>query len=310
MYNARRVLSITALLGLIASTAAVLNGGSCSAATGLTCPAKNPCCSGKRCSLSLILFTDAFIHFIEFGHCGDTNAHCRGGCDPRVSAPNACSNTPICQDLDIKMFDRTAWSRITQKPEDYNGEADDYDFTLDKGSITREDNMLTMIMDEDNKGTRLSSTRYMLYGEFNARMKVTGSNGVISTMILMSDIHDEVDWEFVGAKTGEGQSNYYFQGQTDYTNGDTHAFPNTDDEFHDFGFNWTEDKLEWKIDGVVVRTLNKADTMGWDKVSHFPASPSRLQFSVWPSGIEDVSPGSYEWGGGAIHWNQGGCIAS
>lgn len=73
---------------------------------------------------------------LEFGHCGDTVAHCRGGCDPRVSAPNACSNgetssvhynfhltilVPICEDLEIKAFDRTAWSRVTQKPEDYDG---------------------------------------------------------------------------------------------------------------------------------------------------------------------------------------------
>lgn len=32
------------------------------------------------------------VKILEFGHCGDTTAHCRGGCDPRVSAPNACSN--------------------------------------------------------------------------------------------------------------------------------------------------------------------------------------------------------------------------
>ncbi|EOR00327.1 hypothetical protein E3P89_00903 [Wallemia ichthyophaga] len=285
MYNAKRAFSLGALFALAATTAAA-NGGSCSAATGLTCPTDIPCCS-------------------EFGHCGDTNAHCRFGCDPRVSAQDACENVPMCKNLNINAFDRLAWKGIMQNPDEYHGEADEYDFTLDKGDIAREDNMLTMIMTEDNKGTKLSSTRYMLYGEFNARMKVTGNQGVISTMILMSDIHDEIDWEFVGAKTGEGQSNYYFQGETDYTKGDTHDFPHPDERFHDFGLNWTEEKLEWKIDGVVVRTLNKADTMGWDKVPHYPASPSRLQFSVWPSGIEDVSPGSYEWGGGAIHWDEG-----
>lgn len=47
MPNARRVLSVTLLAALIATSQAVLNGGSCSAATGLTCPEKNPCCSGQ-----------------------------------------------------------------------------------------------------------------------------------------------------------------------------------------------------------------------------------------------------------------------
>ena len=45
MTHARRVLLS---LSLISSYClAVLNGGSCSASTGLTCPEENPCCSGK-----------------------------------------------------------------------------------------------------------------------------------------------------------------------------------------------------------------------------------------------------------------------
>lgn len=36
--------------------------------------------------------------------------------------------------------------------------------------------------------------------------------GVVTAFITMSDIKDEIDWEFPGAKTTQGQSNYFWQG--------------------------------------------------------------------------------------------------
>ena len=36
--------------------------------------------------------------------------------------------------------------------------------------------------------------------------------GVVTAFITMSDIKDEIDWEFPGAKTTEGQSNFFWQG--------------------------------------------------------------------------------------------------
>ena len=36
--------------------------------------------------------------------------------------------------------------------------------------------------------------------------------GVVTAFITMSDIKDEIDWEFPGNQTTEGQSNYFWQG--------------------------------------------------------------------------------------------------
>jgi hypothetical protein len=36
--------------------------------------------------------------------------------------------------------------------------------------------------------------------------------GVVTAFITMSDIKDEIDWEFPGATTTSGQSNYFWQG--------------------------------------------------------------------------------------------------
>ena len=36
--------------------------------------------------------------------------------------------------------------------------------------------------------------------------------GVVTAFITMSDIKDEIDWEFPGQETGAGQSNFFWQG--------------------------------------------------------------------------------------------------
>jgi hypothetical protein len=36
--------------------------------------------------------------------------------------------------------------------------------------------------------------------------------GVVTAFITMSGIKDEIDWEFPGAATTEGQTNYFWQG--------------------------------------------------------------------------------------------------
>lgn len=45
-------------------------------------------------------------------------------------------------------------------------------------------------------------------------MKSSRGVGVVSAFILMSDIKDEIDFEFVGNDLQTAQSNFYFQGIT------------------------------------------------------------------------------------------------
>lgn len=45
-------------------------------------------------------------------------------------------------------------------------------------------------------------------------MKSSRGAGVVAAFILLSDVKDEIDFEFVGADLQTAQSNYYFQGIT------------------------------------------------------------------------------------------------
>ena len=61
-------------------------------------------------------------------------------------------------------------------------------------------------------GTLLASTSYVWYGKISATMKSSRGQGVVSAFILLSDVKDEIDFEFIGAALNDVQSNYYFQG--------------------------------------------------------------------------------------------------
>ena len=49
-------------------------------------------------------------------------------------------------------------------------------------------------------------------GRFVYAVKTGRWGGVVTAFITMSDIKDEIDWEFPGNQTTEGQSNYFWQG--------------------------------------------------------------------------------------------------
>ena len=64
-------------------------------------------------------------------------------------------------------------------------------------------------------GTLLASTHYMWYGNVQAKFKTSRGQGVVTAFILLSDVKDEIDYEFVGADLEVAQSNFYNQGTTD-----------------------------------------------------------------------------------------------
>jgi beta-glucanase (GH16 family) len=61
----------------------------------------------------------------------------------------------------------------------------------------------------------MATTSYLWYGKITANMKSSRGVGVVSAFILLSDVKDEVDFEFIGADLENAQSNYYYQGITD-----------------------------------------------------------------------------------------------
>lgn len=114
----------------------------------------------------------------------------------------------------------------------------------------------------------------------------------------MSDVKDEIDWEFPGGNITEAQTNFFWQGNIPPTTaGETEkGLHDTFSNYHDYTIDWQPDAITFKIDNNVVRTIPKTD----DK---YPSTPSRIQLSLWPAGIASSAPGTVDWAGGMIDWN-------
>lgn len=69
-------------------------------------------------------------------------------------------------------------------------------------------------MAPDTVGTVLASTHYVWYGKISATLSTSRGAGVVTAFIMMSDVKDEIDFEFVGPDLQHAQSNYYSQGVT------------------------------------------------------------------------------------------------
>jgi len=281
--------ALLALLPLLASLIPIA-----SAAQGATCNDTNPCSSDFPCCS-------------EYGFCGD-GYYCLGGCNTLSShSLSSCTPSPICQSANYSLSDT---SHILSNYTLFNGNSSKYDWVLQQGSIlnTTSDGeaAIALTLTEQGGGTLLSSTRYVHYAKITARIKTGRWAGVVSAFITMSSIKDEIDWEFPGNQTTEGQTNYFWQGVIPpVTNGVTETgLSDTYANWHDYTIDWQPDSLTFLIDGNVTRTILAADCVNnVTGVTEFPTTPSRIQLSLWPAGIASEPKGTIQWSGGMINWS-------
>lgn len=150
----------------------------------------------------------------EYGQCG-VGAYCLGGCDPQFSNTlDSCMPAPVCSTADYKMTSLDDIQPNTQ----YLGDASKASWVSSGTPLQAPDNnSVILTLSEDGasgSGTLLASTHYVWYGKVSATLKTSRGAGVVSAFILLSDVKDEIDFEFVGADLQTAQSNYYFQGIT------------------------------------------------------------------------------------------------
>ncbi|ROV90109.1 hypothetical protein VMCG_09781 [Cytospora schulzeri] len=273
----RSILPIgAALLGVSSVTA-----GATSCGSGSLCPEDSPCCS-------------------QYGECG-VGAYCLGGCDPRFSfSLDSCVPEPVCESktMSLDSLDRVI------SIDKYLGDASDADWVSSGDPLVHQGNTL-LTMPANSTGTVLASTVYMWYGKAKAKLKSSRGPGVVTAFILLSDVKDEIDFEFIGADLTTSQTNYYFQALPIWTNvANITDLSDTYSNFHEYEIDWTPDKITWSVDGVAGRTLKKTDT--WNATTNqwdFPQTPARVELSIWPGGDSSNSEYTIQWAGGAIDWD-------
>nr|ODO04124.1 hypothetical protein L204_00479 [Cryptococcus depauperatus CBS 7855] len=185
---------------------------------------------------------------------------------------------------------------------------------VNTGSLVPDRDGARLILKQDNAGTKISSTRYIHYGTVDFTLESSKWAGVVTAAITMSDVKDEIDWEWPGTNVSTVQTNYWFLGVANYSATEGASSSISSDasaNFHTYTFEWQQDYINWIIDGTVVRTVKKADTLSPDGSQYkFPSTPSRVQISIWPAGTSANAPGTISWAGGLIDWSNGDYVSN
>ncbi|CAJ0554938.1 Ff.00g134510.m01.CDS01 [Fusarium sp. VM40] len=151
-----------------------------------------------------------------------------------------------------------------------------------------------------NTSPTIQSNWYMFFGRLEVHMKAAPGQGIVSSIVFLSDVLDEVDWEFLGGRDAEVQTNYYGKASTDNTQSMTFAAPNNQAEFHNYTVHWTPESIEWYVNDVAVRTLKYSDADGGET---FPQTPMRVKLGIWAGGDPDNAEGTIEWAGGETDYD-------
>lgn len=258
------------------------------------CGRDSPCCSSA-------------------GYCGSTAEYCLAACNPSGSlSPSSCAAMPTCQDQTI---DFTSNKRPYVALSTYRGDASQAPLTLDSGSVRTSSEGLILELSKANQaeGTVLSSTRYFYYGEITATMKHENNNGIVAAFITMSPTYDEIDWEFTKSSQKEVETNFFWTGQTNNDQNaktiSTSRLPSgfSTKDFHAYTVKWTPDSITWLIDGSEVRSVQKTARRTRKKGQsyyEYPATPSRVQLSLWCAGCSGNAKGTRQWAGGKPDWSK------
>lgn len=143
---------------------------------------------------------------------------------------------------------------------------------------------------------------YFFFGKTELILQASPGQGIVSSMMWLSDDLDEVDWEFLGTNTSFGFSNYFGKGRKDYDNSAGEAVANPQDDYHNYTCVWTQDKLEWWLDGNNVRTLLPAEA---NQTHNYPQTPMRMSVGIWAGGGPGEPAGTVEWAGGETDFSKG-----
>ncbi|KAG0744759.1 hypothetical protein G6F16_000507 [Rhizopus arrhizus] len=156
--------------------------------------------------------------------------------------------------------------------------------------------------DVEGDGPTFNATTLMHYGRFSATLKSAKTGGAVTAIILIADDKDEIDFELLGEGNKEAedvQSNYFWGKRIVYgENGASHKVEGglISEVFHTYTVDWNFERIQWLVDGKVVRTKTRSETKG-----EYPSSPARVQIGLWDG---SSASGTAQWAHGPISWNQ------
>ncbi|KAM3540163.1 hypothetical protein ARSEF1564_006906 [Beauveria bassiana] len=188
---------------------------------------------------------------------------------------------------------------------DFTAGACDGFHTMAGKAVTYDSRGAIVAMDAPGQAPTLRSDNYLFFGRVDVELQAAPGKGIVTSVVLLSDDLDEIDFETVGFDNKQIQSNYFSKGDDSvFDRGGNHAVDNPLGAIHKYTFEWTPEKIDWIINGAVVRTLTRA-AVG----EAFPQSPMQVKLGAWVAGYEGGRPGTIEWSGGIADFSNGPATA-
>lgn len=75
------------------------------------------------------------------------------------------------------------------------------------------------------------------------------------------------------------------------------------DDYHNYTVNWSKDKIDWIVDGNIVRTMTYAQADGAGQ--YFPQTPVKVSLGSWAAGDPTQPKGVREWAQGETNFDDG-----
>ena len=150
-----------------------------------------------------------------------------------------------------------------------------FDCRWSTNNISFDNEGLSMSLTKENDtfyGAEYRTHKRSTYGYYSVSMKPIKKSGVISSFFLYTSYPwwDEIDIEFLGKDTTMVQFNYYHKGKGSHEYYYKLGF-DASKEFHEYGFYWASDYIEWYVDGKAVYKANV----------EIPTSDMILMANVW-----------------------------
>lgn len=156
---------------------------------------------------------------------------------------------------------------------------------------------------EQGDSPTIRSNFYIFGGRVEFNMLTAPGQGIISSVMLLSDDLDEIDLEFLGNNGTHVQTNFFGKGINNYTwEKDFEVTGGTSAGYHNYTIDWKQESLDWYIDGVHVRTLTPAEA---NNTHSYPQTPCRIYIGPWAGGDPDNAKGTIQWAGGETNYADG-----
>jgi beta-glucanase (GH16 family) len=163
-------------------------------------------------------------------------------------------------------------------------------------SLEYNDQGAVFAIEKETNAPTVATHKYMFFGRIDVECQASVGQGIVTSAVLQSADLDEIDWEWVGGDSAQAQSNYFGKGDTStYDRGAYHDVANALTSVNTYSVEWTSQKIDWIINGNVVRTLAYEDAQGG---SRFPQTPMEVKLGTWVAGRKDAPEGTVEWAGG------------